>query len=360
MFDSRFRTDNGALDFLNNYLLGLYPPAPTVPNHSPLGLFASGMGLNAFSSIPTPQQWLYVTRRFQRFLSEIEPTAGQHEDVETKAIGIISCLNREYWEGQLREGLTSFVLAGSWAKGTRIRPHSDMDLIFLLPWAVYRRFENRAGNKQSGILQEIKEVLLRSYPNTDIRSDGPTVIVNFTTYKVEIAPTFIERSSTTYIYDPSFKVVLCDTNDGGRYKLAAPSAEVQKVLGCNTDWKGDLIALIRMAKIWKSYCNVPIKSFCLEQLGLEFLAQWHCVRLGVFWYDWMMRDFFRFMLSRQNGWGTLPVSNELFFYGNAWVSRAETALKNSSSACWYEQYSLNELAGEEWQKVFGSRIPQAA
>jgi hypothetical protein len=58
-----------------------------------------------------------------------------------------------------------------------------MDIIFLMPWSVWHRFELRQGNKQSDILQEVKATLLRSYPNTDIRSDGPTVEMNFASFE---------------------------------------------------------------------------------------------------------------------------------------------------------------------------------
>lgn len=73
---------------------------------------------------------------------------------------------------------------------------------------------------------------------------------------------------------------LCDTNNGGRYKPAAPAADRMRVLQLNAYWSGDLVALIRMPKIWKRYCNVPLKSFYLEQLAIEFLAHWSSAGKG--------------------------------------------------------------------------------
>ena len=57
-------------------------------------------------------------------------------------------------------------LVGSWAKGTPVRPPRDVDFIFLLPIEVYHRFEQRTGNKQSQLLQEVKSALLDTYPQT--------------------------------------------------------------------------------------------------------------------------------------------------------------------------------------------------
>jgi hypothetical protein len=339
----------------------LLTPTPTL-----LGGFGRTSALESLAQIgsfyapspPAPQQWAHASRRFQRFLSNIEPTPLQHEDVQTKAGGIIACLNQEYWGGPLPSGQTSLVLAGSWAKGTRIRTASDMDMIFLLPWATYTRFQSRQGNKQSDILQEVKTALQRRYPNTAIWSDGPAIILDFTTYKIEVIPAFLEGTSPKFIHDPEFKVLVCDTNDGGRYKLTAPAAEHDRVIKNNAIWNGDLVALIRMAKMWKKYCNVPIKSFLFEQMGIAFLSQWSSAGKGAGWYDWMMRDFFSFMVSRQNGYAVLPISQETVSYGNAWVSRAQTAARVAAKACDYERESLNFLAGEEWQKIFGTNIPK--
>lgn len=323
---------------------------------SPGSLLGQGPG----SMPPALLQWAHVERRFRRFLANIEPTALQHEDAVTKADGVVACLNAHYWQGRLTANDVTGILAGSWAKGTRARPSSDLDLIYLLPWPVFHRFEQRAGNRQSAILQEVRNVLAATYPATDITCDGPTVIMNFSTYKIEIAPAFREGSAPAYIYDQQFKTWLCDTNHGGRYKLAAPAADRGRVRELDILWNGDLAALIRMAKTWKRTCNVPVKSFYLEQMAIEFLTQWGSAGKGPYWYDWMMRDYFAFMLTRRNGRGALPVSNEPFFYGDGWASRAETAWRNAGHACIYEQHNLNAMAGEEWQKLFGTVIPREA
>lgn len=326
---------------------------------SPLtGLLGSSLMDSPTLTTPALLQWSHVERRFQRFLTNIEPTALQHEDVWTKVNGVVACLNRHYWLGLLSAGEVAGILAGSWAKGTRARPSSDLDLIYLLPWPVFHRFEQRTGNRQSAILQEVANVLAAAYPTTDIRCDGPTVIMNFSTYKIEIAPAFRESTAPAYIDNQQFKAWLCDTKEGGRYKLVAPAADRGQVVRLDALWKGDLAALIRMAKTWKRTCNVPIRSFYLEQMAIEFLAQWGNTGKGPFWYDWMIRDFFAFMLTRGNGQGALPVSNEPFFYGDAWASRTETAARNAARACISEQQGLNAAAGAEWQKIFGTMIPR--
>ena len=65
-----------------------------------------------------------------------------------------------------------------------------MDLYFLLPPHVYGRFQGHLWNRQSALLQEVKNVLSDTYPNTDMSGDGQAVLVRFETYNVEVVPAF--------------------------------------------------------------------------------------------------------------------------------------------------------------------------
>jgi hypothetical protein len=47
-----------------------------------------------------------------------------------------------------------------------------VDLYFLLPVAVHGRFQADLWNRQSALLQEVKEVLTDTYPDTDMSGDG--------------------------------------------------------------------------------------------------------------------------------------------------------------------------------------------
>lgn len=319
------------------------------------------LSLLSLAELGNQTQWPYVAPRFTQFLQNLEPTPNQFEDAQTKAEGIVRALNRNFWPNGILQGYVTAIPAGSWAKGTRIRLASDIDLIYLLPLTMQDRYALRAAgtNRQSAILQEVKNALLSSYPTTPISSDGPAVVMDFSSYKVEVIPVFINRFGPSAVGDASFQVFVCNTNNGGSYQSCAPTAEAAKIAYYNATSKGDLIALVRMIKAWKRQCNVPIKSYLLEQLGIEFIAQWENAGNGPYFYDWMMRDFFAYMFGRQNGSGYLPVSNTPFLYDNAWASRVETAAKTAMRACNYERNALySAVAGEEWQKIFGNLIPK--
>jgi hypothetical protein len=44
--------------------------------------------------------------------------------------------------------------------------------------------------------------------------------------------------------------------------------------------------------------------------------------------------------------------------GSDWLSRARTAYRNAINACENERDNYQYLAGEEWQKIFATKIPE--
>ena len=200
-------------------------------------------------------------------------------------------------------------------------------------------------------MQEVKGILQQTYPTTtNIRGDGPVVVVGFGSYCVEVVPTF-ELNNYRYL--------VCDTKMGGLYKEAAPWDEIAFIDDADKRNAYNLRPLIRMLKAWQANCLVPIKSFHLELLAIEYLEQSLWRFNGMFWYDWLVRDFFVFMYSRANTIISIPGTGELIWLGDDWKSKAESAYYRAFKACNYEDQSLMYIAGDEWQKIFGTNIPRS-
>jgi hypothetical protein len=315
---------------------------------------------NAFSSLlpylqavapaplpPVVMQWIAVRQRFQQFHDNLSLTSRQFLDGMTKRNGVVSCLNRYYY-GSTSDSDNSF-LVGSWGKQTAMRPPRDVDLYFLLPISVYTRLQSYIWNRQSALLQEVKDVLAETYPGTDMRGDGQVVVVRFESYNVEVVPAFLLKNGRYWI---------CDTNEGGSYKEADPWSEAAYINSVDQATNGNLRPLIRMLKAWQAQCAVEIKSFQLELLAAAFIAQCPWRLYDYFWFDWITRDFFAYFYHRANTYVVVPGTSEQIFIGAAWQSRAETAYWRAVKACEHERYNRVEAAGEEWQKVFGLQIPR--
>ena len=295
--------------------------------------------------------WIFVTERFKTFQENLLLTTNQVEDGETKYKGVVSCLNAAYW-GHNSSTLNAFLI-GSWAKDTRIRPPRDVDLYFVLPISVYQRFEAYGSNvnKQSALLQEVKSKLLATYPSSSIRGDGPVVLAGFTSYNVEIVPAFLYDTDERSYY-------VCDTKNGGRYKLTKPLHEVDAIHVADARNNYNVRRLIRMLKCWQAWCSVPIKSFYLELLSIDFLEQWMYKDQSYFFYDWMCRDFFAWLIFKVNSFVLAPGTYEILWLGDAWKSKAESAYSRAVKACDFERSNDMLRAGDEWQKIFGLDIPR--
>ncbi|MEQ9068866.1 MAG: hypothetical protein RLO18_19175, partial [Gimesia chilikensis] len=172
------------------------------------------------------------------------------------------------------------------------------------------------------------------------------VVVAFNSVTVEVIPCFKLVDGRYYI---------CDTHDGGSWTIANPHAEITSIETGDNLTNGNLRRLIKLLKIWRRECNVPITAYVLETLVTKFLQQSPWRGNSTFWYDWLVRDFFIFLVSRADTHLVVP-DGQMVWLGNDWKSRAERARDSANSACVYEQYDMIEEAGAEWQKIFGTWI----
>ncbi|WP_369796623.1 hypothetical protein [Phenylobacterium sp. CCH12-B4] len=165
------------------------------------------------AAVTRPLRWIHVRRRFDALLEAIGILPNQLQDGQKKVESVTASLHRAYY------GVTDWtchaVLAGSWGRQTRVRPSGDIDLIFVLPYEVYVRFEQRDGNRQSQLLQEVKGVLAQTFTRTSLRADGQVIVVAFDTITIEVVPAFLLEDGRYWI---------CDTNGGGRYTVSDPQA----------------------------------------------------------------------------------------------------------------------------------------
>ncbi len=99
------------------------------------------------------------------------------------------------------------LVVGSVGRGTAVSGTSDLDMLYVLPPDVYKKFDVYESNGQSSLLQEIKETLRERYPRTDTKGDGQAVVVSFAnrSYTIDLVPAFAQS-------DGSFKYP--DTHGG--------------------------------------------------------------------------------------------------------------------------------------------------
>lgn len=294
-------------------------------------------------------QWSYVRRRFTRFLTNLELTELQKSDGLIKQAGIRDTLNKFYYNKSSETA--NSLLIGSWGKGTQVRPPRDVDVLFLLPAAEYHRYEQRTGNKQSQLLQDVKRVLENPYSTTDLIGDRHVVVMKFASTTAEVAVGFMFNDGI---------IRVCDTKNGGSYIRNTAQDELAALNSSDTTYSGNTRALIKMMKVWQNEKNVPLKSFVLERLAVEFMHAWEHHFNDVFYYDWMIRDFYAFLYHKSNGFVTMPGTGEVIALGSDWEFKVKTAYGHASVACDHERANNSIAAGEHWKSIFGSMISLGA
>lgn len=299
------------------------------------------------SNALVPYQWFYVTGRFLQLQANLALQTPGIADANRKTQGVVSSLHRSFYGESV---VSQYLVAGSWGKDTAIHPSSDVDLFFVLPNDIFYRFDARTGNKQSQLLQHVRDVVSATYPQTRIRGDGQVVVVGFNSIEIEIVPAFIAQREG---------LITCDSNDGGRWKLVNPAGEAVALDQADTTFNGNVRKITRILKQWKRHCNVPIKSFQIEQFVQEALARMAWGGYGEFWFDWIVRDVFAHMIGRGGGGFWMPGNpGEWISLGDGWISKAISAYERARKACEYERLNMNMAAGSEWQKIFGNAVPE--
>src|SRR6185437_13911429 len=77
----------------------------------------------------------------------------------------------------------------------------------------------------------------------------------------------------------------------------------------------------------------------------------------MYFYDWMVRDFFAFLLNyTDQGWAKPPGISEQIFLGDKWQTKCRTAYERAVKACQHEYADDGYLASDEWRKIFGSQF----
>jgi len=287
----------------------------------------------------------YVIPHFSAFLNDISLSSSDRKDADGKAERIAKSLFAYYYPACSVFEPTCYVKVGSYGKGTACSACTDLDMLFVLPWSVYTRIEALQGNKQSQLLREVKDALFWTFPKTDLKANGQIVDVPFSTYKFEVVPVF-------RMDDGSF--LTPHTANDGSWRSTNPFAEYQSLHNIDLAWNMKATHLTQMLKAWKYECNVPVKSLSLEVLASEFVKQWQYREQTIFYYDWMIRDFFEFMLRYVNGWTRVIGTEEIIQLGCAWESRCRTAYAHALKACEHEKLDWAFSSTSEWQAIFGN------
>lgn len=100
----------------------------------------------------------------------------------------------------------------------------------------------------------------------------------------------------------------------------------------------------------------------IDTLAYQFITGWEYNRKSYLYYDWMCRDFFRYMkdLDRTQTYWRAPGSSQYVFRKGLFQWKATRCFNLSLEAIRYESANPKRewSAKQKWREVFGNAFPK--
>jgi len=271
--------------------------------------------------------------------------------ISTRYKAITRRLNTDYWGTTSDTSHSLYV--GSYGRNTAINGTSDVDMIFQLPYSTYTKYNNYSSNGQSALLQAVRTSVAKTYSVTNIGADGQVILVPFNDGVVfELVPAFI-NDNDSYTYP--------DSNGGGSWKTTNPKPEIAAIRSRNAACNNNLVPLCRMMRGWKSKWSVPIKGLLIDTLAYQFIDNWEYKDKSYVYYDWMCRDFFRYMAdqSRTQEYWKAPGSGQYVYGKDLFQYKATRCYNIALEAIEHETATPKRpySAKKKWREIFGTTFP---
>lgn len=293
---------------------------------------------------------ILVSSDFEQFCKNLRMNGSVISNVQNRYHAITKRINKDFWNTDSEVQHSFYV--GSYGRGTAIYT-SDIDIVVELPWSEFTKYDNYSGNGQSALLQVVKNSLMKTYSTSCVGADGQVVGITFSDgIAFEVVPAFGWITSSEYSYP--------DTNHGGTWKAMNPKDEIKAFNDLNSATNGNLKRLCRMIRAWNSHKSVSMPGVLIDTLAYRFLLHYEHADKPYSYYDWMSRDFFRYLVdvSGQDYW-LKPGSNQRVYNVCKFGNKAKEAHDKCVEAlddyakdykyCWYN----------DWREIYGNKFPTA-
>jgi hypothetical protein len=286
---------------------------------------------------------------FSTFCSNLQIRDGG--TIATRSGNITRRLNTDFWSTTSDSAHSLYV--GSYGRNTAISGFSDFDLIFQLPYSVYKQYNDYAGNGQSALLQAVKTSIERTYSTTNIRADGQVIQVPFKDgITFEVVPAF-ENDDGSFTFP--------NANDGGSWKTTNPRPEIKAIRDRSAATNGNLVPLCRMMRDWKTKWTVPIGGLLIDTLAYQFIETWEHRDKSYVYYDYMCRDFFKWMAAQDENkeWWRAPGSGQYVWGKGLFQYKAKRCYNLSLEAIEHEMATPKRewSAKQMWREIFTTNFP---
>ena len=277
-----------------------------------------------------------VSNDFSTFCNNLRLNNTVVSNIQTRYHAITKRINQDFWNTD--SDTTHSLYVGSYGRGTCIYT-SDVDIVVELPWSYYTKYNDYSGNGQSALLQAVRNSLMKTYSSSAVSADGQVVDIDFYDgIKFEVVPAFKYSDNSGYCYP--------DTNNGGTWKSMNPKSEIDSFNGRNIISNKNLKRLCRMIRSWNYQHTVLMSGILIDTIAYRFIQNYEYADKSFTYYDWMSRDFFKYLLDNadQEYW-LKPGSNERVYNK---CLEALSDYDNDYAYCWHQ----------DWREIYGYKFPE--
>ena len=290
-----------------------------------------------------------VSSDFSAFSSNIRMDTSVVQTIRDRYHRITKRINIDYWSTESETSHSLYV--GSYGRGTAIFA-SDVDIVVMLPWSVFSRYNKYSGNGQSALLQEVKESLKKTYASSSISADGQVIDIFFSDgIKFEVVPSF-EFDDGSFYYP--------DTNNGGSWRRMNPREEITAIRTLDNKLNGNVRHFARMIRAWNDTMTVLMPGYLIDATVYRFLNEYKYSDGSFEYYDWFSRDYFDYLVTNadQSYW-VFPGSGTHVKAKYTFEPEAKKGYDKAIEAI--NAYSNDYLYTWhcKWREIYGTKFPSA-
>lgn len=280
-----------------------------------------------------------ILESFRKLKANFEITELQKSTLSTRQQNVRKAVEKELI-------VSDSFLTGSYSRHTMIAPlkEADVDIFVVLHSDYYEQ------NGQTNLLDKVRRVLLKTYPDTPkISRNGQAVTITFTDFKVDVVPAFY-REGEGFLIPNSITKRWISTN---------PKVHVEIMNNENEAHDGDLVPIVKMIKGWNRNINHAFVSFYLELLAVNIFKNGTILDYprGMRYFFDKGREKIKYKVKDPVNYGENINALDTVSTVKDAVNRFENAYKLAKNAEDDARNGYTAAAIEEWREIFGDYFP---
>lgn len=283
--------------------------------------------------------------KFKAFLNNLR--INNQELINRRFRELTRLYNQHYWH--IISDTRNVHYLGSYGRETAIKGLSNINILLLLPAALYRHYKAQPdGPKQ--LLEDVNKLTAQSFPQAYINADNCLLLPFPDQPTLEIIPGFIRKGKSLYYPEP--------TGEGG-WGSFNPLREIEVISEYNYLYGGKVKHLARMTRAWKVKYQVQMPGILIDTLVMNFMDDWEGKDTSFNYYSYMVRDFMEYLAGRrqeQLAWYAKG-SNRKIHREEDFGAPANDAFKVADRGLICEEKGDMVNAVGCWREIFGELFP---